>query len=399
MSRLLTGLSLLMAAASLCASAESLPAQNEKTSNGDRERIWIVPEYFGVLSKKSPYADFPLVTKGDLNTPRGGVLGEPGTAVVFDEAGEDTGIRHGFQLTLGGWIAPDREWGAELGGGYAPRVSARTTVSMDAATRLCIPYFDAHTGAEQAFPYDPATGILAAGIGIANRQQLWSVSALALKKVRRGETAHIDLKFGIRSLNLEDEFRFEQQATSLVPLGFAELPAFPGTFTATDTFKAWNDFGGASIGARFAFAHGRLRAEIQPQVSLGANLQTVEIRGRSTALNSDTDAFHVRSGGFWALDTNIGENRRARLSVVPEIKLKIGVEILKHLEFQAGYSFTYWSEVVRAGDQVSRVINVDKVPIYGYGPLDPLNPAVPTFRFRTTDFWAHGITAGFTIRF
>lgn len=403
MAGLLKTLLVLTAFAHLAVAGIVLPSEAHLTvsekETASAKRVWIVPEYFGLMTKKSPYPDFPLVTKGDLGTAKGGILGAPGTTVEFDRNGESFGVQHGFKLSAGGWITDDRGWGAELSGFLNPEVSEQRSVSMDFATRLTIPYYDGRFGEEQAFSYNPMRGITAAGITITNKQQFWGVSALALRQVHQGKNIGIDLKLGIRSQNLEDEFGFRQAMTTIVPKRFAELGAFPRTATATDSFKGRNNFVGASVGARIFFNYGRLRAEIQPQLAVGGNMQTVSIRGQSTAVDTITGAYHVRNQGFWALDTNIGEYQRARLGVIPEINLNIGVEILKNLEFKAGYSFMYWNDVVRGGDHVSRVINVDKTPIYGYGPLDPLNPALPTFRYRSTDFWAHGISVGFTVRF
>ncbi len=65
-----------------------------------------------------------------------------------------------------------------------------------------------------------------------------------------------------------------------------------------------------------------------------------------------------------------------------------------------GYSFLYWSSVMRSADQVSRVINSQLNPAFstftaapGTGPADP-----PRFN-RTTDFWGHGLNFGVEINF
>jgi hypothetical protein len=60
-----------------------------------------------------------------------------------------------------------------------------------------------------------------------------------------------------------------------------------------------------------------------------------------------------------------------------------------------GYTFTYWSQVARAGEQISLDVN----PTF----LDPeaefSGPLRPAFAFRYTDFWAHGLNVGVEARF
>jgi hypothetical protein len=363
------------------------------------ERIWIVPEYYGAMTKDSPYPNFPLVTKGNPAFPLSGILGEDGTMVMFDRRSEDFGIQHGFKLTAGGWITEDQKWGAELSGFYQPKVSASSTVAMDPDNLLCIPYFDAPFGVEDCYWYDPAL-FSSASIKITNKQEFWSVGAMGLRNLHRSKLIDIDLKFGVRHLNLNDEFGFAQ--TSVSPIGnfFNGSLIGAGTYEMVDSFEANNDFIGADLGARIAFRSGRFRAELLPRIALGGSMQEVEISGHSSALTTAGQVYNANSG-FWALDTNIGKHDQTKFGVVPELNVKVGVEITKRIDFMAGYGITYWSNVVRAGDHVNRVINVDKVAV-GVDPSgggDPTTPAVPTFQFHTTDFWAHGITAGFKIKF
>ena len=59
-----------------------------------------------------------------------------------------------------------------------------------------------------------------------------------------------------------------------------------------------------------------------------------------------------------------------------------------------GYNVFYWSEVLRAGEQVDLNINTTQIPP---GDLDG-DPA-PLFPFRSTDFWAHGFNLGVEYKF
>ena len=61
-----------------------------------------------------------------------------------------------------------------------------------------------------------------------------------------------------------------------------------------------------------------------------------------------------------------------------------------------GYSFIYWSRVVRPGDQIELDVNPDLLP----PELDPVEGALrPRFAFNDTDYWLHGLNVGLECRF
>jgi hypothetical protein len=63
-----------------------------------------------------------------------------------------------------------------------------------------------------------------------------------------------------------------------------------------------------------------------------------------------------------------------------------------------GYTFLYWSQVVRPGNQIDTTVNTTQVPTHPeFGPLT--GPAQPMVPFRTTDFWAQGISLGVEVTF
>jgi hypothetical protein len=60
-----------------------------------------------------------------------------------------------------------------------------------------------------------------------------------------------------------------------------------------------------------------------------------------------------------------------------------------------GYNFLYWSNVIRPGNQVDRVINPNLLP-----PANGLGgPNRPTFEFHGSDFWAQGVSFGLEFRY
>jgi hypothetical protein len=59
-----------------------------------------------------------------------------------------------------------------------------------------------------------------------------------------------------------------------------------------------------------------------------------------------------------------------------------------------GYSFLYWSNVWRAGDQIDRVVDVTQIPNFAPPDVQPTGFARPGVPFRTSDFWAQGLNFG-----
>ena len=93
----------------------------------------------------------------------------------------------------------------------------------------------------------------------------------------------------------------------------------------------------------------------------------------------------------------VSEDPSAR---IPEITGTVGYQFTDRLRCFVGYNVMYWSSVVRPGDQINRIINPSQIPGFGTGITPgPGSPAQPAFAFRSSDFWAQGITFGLEWRF
>ena len=69
--------------------------------------------------------------------------------------------------------------------------------------------------------------------------------------------------------------------------------------------------------------------------------------------------------------------------------MTVGHQLTRHLRATVGYTFLYWSDVVRPGSQASRVLNPTQLP-----PNALQGPALPVLHFEGTDFWAMGLNFG-----
>ena len=123
----------------------------------------------------------------------------------------------------------------------------------------------------------------------------------------------------------------------------------------------------------------------------------VNLVGATTRAGAGVPAGTV-PGGLLVLSTNGGRRARDEFAVVPEIGINVGYQICYWLRAYVGYSFLYWSDVARPGDQFNRVVNPTIVPASNtFGT--PIGPAQPSCTFQHTDFWAQGVNFGLEFRY
>jgi hypothetical protein len=104
-------------------------------------------------------------------------------------------------------------------------------------------------------------------------------------------------------------------------------------------------------------------------------------------------------GGFLALPTNIGHFSRDRFSFVPRVGVNFGYQVTQNLRAFVGYTFLYWTDVIRPGEQIDRVLNLSQNPTFGHPGAALFGPARPEVLFKETDFWAQGINFCIEFRF
>ena len=80
-------------------------------------------------------------------------------------------------------------------------------------------------------------------------------------------------------------------------------------------------------------------------------------------------------------------------SAITELGVSLKRQFGCGLEATFGYTFVYWSDVMRAGDQID--LNVDPRQI----PPDPVSATLPAALMNTTDFWAQGLHCGLEYAF
>jgi hypothetical protein len=161
-----------------------------------------------------------------------------------------------------------------------------------------------------------------------------------------------------------------------------------------DRFNTDSEFHGAEVGlcSKFFVERGRfferVSLECLLKLALGNTASLVTTDGSTTTTVPGADPV-TTPGGLLAQPTNMGRYTSNEFAVIPELAVTIGCDITDRLRATFGYTFIYWSRVARPGDQIDFDVNSSQFPP---GPL--VGPPRPAFSFRTTDFWAQGLSFG-----
>ncbi len=333
----------------------------------------------------------PLVTTGPPQSL--GIIGQPGTVVLFGGNRSDPDVQSGGRFTLGWWCDPCQLTGIEANYFFLGRRSARFIVGSDSTPLIARPFFSANDSRELAevatFP-----GEVSGRVAVDLPTRLWGGQLNLRRNLCRTCSYSLDLLVGLRYVELEEGLIVVEDLTTL-PTATA-VP--PGTRALViDRFDTRNQFYGGQLGAAAEFRRGPWFLDVRGTVALGNTHQEIAISGTQAVTNAAgrTTPFQ---GGLLALSTNSGQFSRDRFGVVPELGVNVGYQFGPQLRAFVGYNFLYWSNVLRPGDQIDRVLDTQQIPNFqtsgmGAGLTRPLVP------FRGTDFWAQGVSVGVEFRY
>jgi hypothetical protein len=366
---------------------------------GPSGRFWIRGEYLLWWTKGDSLP--PLVTTSPTGTPRpqAGVLGQPGTVILFGDEDVNDGARSGGRFTVGTWLDDCQTWGIE--GDYFALGEEVTEFSASSLGDpiLARPFFNVITGQQDselvAFP-----GIVTGSVNVRASSDFQGAGARLLHsiccrtscghKICNRNCHRLDLIAGYRFLKLDEDVVIGEQLISTDPAGLIPL----GTqIDLTDRFHTRNEFHGGELGLLSRIYRGRWSFDVLGKVALGGTWSTVTIDGATTVTVPGV-APASRGGGLLAQGSNIGTFSEENFAVVPEVGLTLGYFVRPRLRALMGYTFIYWSHVARPGDQIDVALNpLQLTP----GPF--IGPERPAFEFRDSDFWAQGLNFGLEYTF
>lgn len=193
-------------------------------------------------------------------------------------------------------------------------------------------------------------------------------------------------RFGFRQVQLDEGLGINSNIV------IDQTPNPSLSFALNESFRTRNQFNGIDVGWFHTRSIDYWNFDIGLRIAAGNTNQRVRING-STVINGTQPAV---SGGLLALNSNIGTYERDEFSVIPELNMRLGYQLTDQLRATFGYTFLYWSNVVRPGDQIERIIDQDQVP--NSNAPTPTDRVFPRFAFDNTDYWAQGLSFGLDYR-
>jgi hypothetical protein len=387
-------------APSACATVDLFPAPAAEDDGRDGwGRVALSADYLLWWVRKGPTPG-PLLTRGSLaDDPFEGALGQPHTVGLFGGDGPDY---HTFSgLRLGGSVGLTSDFALEGSYFLLERRSVGTSAASDAGGNPIItrPVINDSNGLQESYSTS-FPGSLAGTSDVVSHTRLQGYEVNLAANLARSRTGSLDVLAGYRYLSLQEDLLFNDSLTPLATdyltfQGASVNP--PSTLADFDSFRTRNHFNGGQVGARWQQVFGPLELGVTAKVALGATDQRVQIDGATTLLTPGAAATTV-PGGILAQQSNIGTYSHSAFSVVPEVGVNVGWRITDSLTANVGYTFIYWTEVVRPGAQIDPRVNPFAVPSdssFGQGPVG----GHPVFVLHQSDFWAQGLNFGVTLRF
>lgn len=359
-----------------------------------RQRLWVRSEFLLWFIK--PASLPPLVTTGSFTEARPGALGSTDTQILFGRDGMDYQDRTGGRFTVGRWLDDERVWFANASYFFVRGRAIGQSFSSPGSPVLAMPFFNTAAGNQDSslvtFP-----GIASGSVTIDAPSFLQGADVNVGAMLCSGAHCRFEASIGFRYLNLQEELNIN--AVTVVQVaeqyqGFG-IPFDGNTIIVDDAFKTRNHFYGGQLGSRLELTRGRWSVEVLGKVALGTTHQITTIRGST---NIDTNPTFAQEAGLYAVASNSGRFATNRFSVVPEIGATLHFHLTERLRLFGGYSFLYWTNVARPGDQVDQAVNPDLIPTSAtYGAQG--GALRPAFTSRSADFYAHGAHFGFEFRY
>lgn len=343
----------------------------------------------------------PLVTtnvSNDIPQDEAGVLTSPTTRILFGGNEVLNDQFNGGRLRFGVWLDRCHTWGI---GAEFFQIGSETDSFSGTSTGdpiLARPFFNTQTGREDselvAYP-----GVISGTVKARAESELGGagVHLRYLRCCDEGCTQGVfcgcpghfcsrtEALIGLRYLKLDESLTVTE-----------DLISPDGSFDISDRFQTRNEFVGLDIGWSYRRTRDCWTMDCLVRLGVGNTRQTVRINGETTINSPQNDpTTQTLPGGLLTQTSNIGKYSDDQFAVVPEFNANLGYQMSDHVRLMLGYTFIYWSNVVRTGDQIDLDVNTDLLP----PPVEPVTgPQRPAFRFDTTDYWVQGINLGLEYR-
>jgi hypothetical protein len=302
----------------------------------DASLFWVGMDYlaWSVRGDRLP----PLVTTSPAGTPQAGVLGSPGTTVLFGNSSVNGGWRSGGRLSAGYWFDPQQRSGIEASFFGLEQASSGFAASSAGNQILARPFLDATTNLQNS-ELVALSGLSSGSVIADETSRLYGAGAVHRRDIGYRGAERFSVLVGYRFLPSSD--RSDIASTSATAAG-GPIPLV--TIVAlSDSFRASSNFHGLDLGVAGEYTRGPWMLEWRAKVALGANFNEAEINGSTTITAGGVTA--TLPGGLLALSSNIGTSTQTRFAAVPDLAVKAGYQFAPAWQVVAGYELLYWTGV------------------------------------------------------
>ena len=329
----------------------------------------------------------PLATTSPTGTAQdqAGVLGQADTSVLFGENEYNDGSRSGGRFTIGLWDNDCQDHGVEFI--YLLLDDATSTFAASNASIgiLARPFFNETTNSQDArliaFP-----GVVDGSLDIDLTSKFQSAEAIYRWTAQRSKCGRMEYLLGYRFAELDDGITIAESTLSLAG------PTAGTSFDLLDQFDSKNTFHGGQFGIACQWQPNRCWSiDLVGKLALGATQRQADVTGRTLVTAGGSIE---NPAGLLTQGTNIGSYRSDNFSTITEFGVTLNRHFNRNLTANFGYSFLYWNDVARAGDQIDLSVNTSQIP-----PGVLVGNRRPVFAFRSTDFWAQGLRFGLKLQF
>ena len=295
------------------------------------------------------------------------------------------GSRSGGRFTIGLWDNDCQDHGVEFI--YLLLDDATSTFAASNASIgiLARPFFKDTTNVQEArliaFP-----GVVDGSLGIDLKSKFQSAEAIYRWTVQRSKCGRMEYLLGYRFAELDDGITIAESTLSLAG------PTAGTSFDLLDQFDSKNTFHGGQFGIACRWQPNRCWSiDLVGKLALGATQRQADVTGRTLVTAGGSIE---NPAGLLTQGTNIGSYRSDNFSTITEFGVTLNRHFNHSLTANFGYSFLYWNDVARAGDQIDLSVNTSQIP-----PGVRVGNRRPVFAFRSTDFWAQGLRFGLKLQF
>lgn len=332
----------------------------------------------------------PLVTTSPAGVPETnyGVLGEPGTRILFGNERVDNDARSGGRLDAGIWFDEAQDFGIGLQFLGMERAATAYDGRSEGYPILARPFFNEEIGANDA-QVVAQPGVTSGVIHVQTANTVLGGEVSIREMLVMNPGYRLECLYGYRVLRIDETVSIFDSTVitdpaSLIPLG-TEL-------VGEDVFNTRNTFQGVQLGLISRSQHSWWGYDLIFKLGLGNIYQSATVRG-NTLITIPNDGTETSNGSLYALGTNSGGYGRNVFGIIPELGVNLHYQFSPSWRLRLGYTFLYFNNMLQA----ARIIDEHVNPTQITGDL--VGPARPAFAFSSDSYWLQGLNFGIECRY